>query len=166
MIDGLDVVAIGIEHERRVIAGMVMTLARRAVVAAAGGECSRMETLHGCAVGRLEGDAHDVHGEAFDAPFVVNGTELYLTASLGIATFPAHASDSTELLTHADAAMYQSKRVAPGGYAVYADDVDNALGKLSLSTRLRKAGYSSRRRRVLTFRDPSALSLPAPSLRC
>jgi diguanylate cyclase (GGDEF)-like protein/PAS domain S-box-containing protein len=77
--------------------------------------------------------------DVFDAPFVVNGTELYLTASLGIATFPAHASNSTELLTHADAAMYQSKRVAPGGYAVYADDVDDALGRLSLSTRLRKA---------------------------
>jgi EAL domain-containing protein (putative c-di-GMP-specific phosphodiesterase class I) len=58
---------------------------------------------------------------------------------VGVAVYPDHASDAAELLKHADVAMYQSKRVAPGGYAVYADESEDALGKLSMSTRLRKA---------------------------
>ncbi|HYF11178.1 MAG TPA: EAL domain-containing protein, partial [Actinomycetota bacterium] len=77
--------------------------------------------------------------DVFVAPFLVGDTELYVTSSIGIAAYPNHATDGAELLKNADAAMYQSKRVSPGGYAVYADDSGDALGRLSLSTRLRKA---------------------------
>jgi diguanylate cyclase (GGDEF)-like protein/PAS domain S-box-containing protein len=72
-------------------------------------------------------------------PFVLGGTEVYVTASVGVALYPDHAVDGAELLKHADAAMYQSKRVSPGGYAIYADETAETLGRLSLSTRLRKA---------------------------
>jgi EAL domain-containing protein (putative c-di-GMP-specific phosphodiesterase class I) len=58
---------------------------------------------------------------------------------VGVAVFPNHANGSVELMKNADVAMYQSKRVAPGGYAVYADEAEDALGRLSMSTRLRKA---------------------------
>ena len=77
--------------------------------------------------------------EALREPFVVDGTEVYVQASIGIALFPHHAADAAELLRHADAAMYQSKKTGPGGYSVYADEGADALGKLSLTTRLRKA---------------------------
>ena len=77
--------------------------------------------------------------ESLNAPFDLDGTEVYVTSSLGIALYPNHAQDARDLVKHADAAMYQSKRVAPGGYALYLDDERDALGKLSLSTRLRKA---------------------------
>ena len=77
--------------------------------------------------------------EALLEPFVVNGTEVYVQASIGIAMFPHHAADAAELLRRADAAMYQSKKTGPGGYAVYSDEGADALGKLSLTTRLRKA---------------------------
>jgi len=77
--------------------------------------------------------------DVFVAPFLVGDTELYVTSSIGIAAYPNHATDGAELLKNADAAMYQSKRVSPGGWAVYADDSGDALGRLSLSTRLRKA---------------------------
>jgi diguanylate cyclase (GGDEF)-like protein/PAS domain S-box-containing protein len=77
--------------------------------------------------------------EALNAPFDLRGTEVYVTASIGIAVFPNHAADVAELLRNSDAAMYQSKRMAPGGYAVYSDQTGDALGRLSLSTRLRKA---------------------------
>jgi EAL domain-containing protein (putative c-di-GMP-specific phosphodiesterase class I) len=43
------------------------------------------------------------------------------------------------LLRAADTAMYRSKRTGPGGYTVYADGEQDLLGKLSMSTRLRKA---------------------------
>jgi diguanylate cyclase (GGDEF)-like protein/PAS domain S-box-containing protein len=77
--------------------------------------------------------------ESLNDPFDLDGTEVYVTASIGIALFPNHAADGSELLRISDAAMYQSKRTAPGGYAVYSDRSDDALGRLSLSTRLRKA---------------------------
>ena len=77
--------------------------------------------------------------DVFVSPFVVGGTELYVTSSIGIAAFPDHATNGPALMMHADAAMYQSKRIGPGGYAIFAADTSDALGRLSMSTRLRKA---------------------------
>jgi diguanylate cyclase (GGDEF)-like protein/PAS domain S-box-containing protein len=77
--------------------------------------------------------------EALRVPFELGGTEVYVNASIGIALFPSHASNAAELIRDADTAMYRSKRTAPGGYAIYVDEDEDLLGKLSLSTRLRKA---------------------------
>jgi diguanylate cyclase (GGDEF)-like protein/PAS domain S-box-containing protein len=77
--------------------------------------------------------------DAMKAPFLVDGTEVYVQASIGIALFPHHATDTAEVLRIADVAMYQSKKAGPGGYAVYSDEAADSLGKLSLTTRLRKA---------------------------
>ncbi|MBB5734963.1 hypothetical protein FHT09_000662 [Xanthomonas arboricola] len=51
----LDVVAIGVEHKRSVIARVIRAHARRAVVAAAMGEGGLMERMHHGHVMRLEG---------------------------------------------------------------------------------------------------------------
>ncbi|MEO8422635.1 MAG: EAL domain-containing protein [Actinomycetota bacterium] len=72
-------------------------------------------------------------------PFEVAGTELYLTASLGISLFPNHGDDAETLLKHADNAMFRSKQIGPGGSFMHAAGDVDAMGKLSLSTRLRKA---------------------------
>jgi diguanylate cyclase (GGDEF)-like protein/PAS domain S-box-containing protein len=77
--------------------------------------------------------------EMLRAPFNVGGTEVYVSASIGIALFPNHASDAAVLLRAADTAMYRSKRTGPGGYTIYTDGEQDLLGKLSMSTRLRKA---------------------------
>ncbi len=77
--------------------------------------------------------------EALQNPFELQGTEVYVTASIGISLFPQDAEDATALLRNADAAMYQSKKTAPGGYVVHTKQDEDALGKLSLTTRLRKA---------------------------
>jgi diguanylate cyclase (GGDEF)-like protein/PAS domain S-box-containing protein len=77
--------------------------------------------------------------EALITPFDLGGTEVYVAASMGIALFPNHADDAPELLKDADAAMFRSKRTSSGGYSIYADESVDALGRLSLSTRLRKA---------------------------
>ena len=52
--DGFDVIAIGVEHESRVVTRMVGPLARRAVVAAAGGERRAVKAVHDRTVPRLE----------------------------------------------------------------------------------------------------------------
>ena len=54
----LDVVPVRIEHEGRVVAGVVVAFTRRAVVAPARGERGAMEGLHRLAIGRLEGQVH------------------------------------------------------------------------------------------------------------
>ena len=76
---------------------------------------------------------------ALRQPFEVAGTELYVTASLGISLFPRHAEDAETLLKHADHAMFRSKQIGPGGSFLHAAGDVDAMGKLSLSTRLRKA---------------------------
>jgi diguanylate cyclase (GGDEF)-like protein/PAS domain S-box-containing protein len=77
--------------------------------------------------------------EALQAPFVVGGTEFYITASLGVSMYPFDGEDGKTLLKNADAAMYRSKRAGPGGYVFFSSDKHDPLTRLSFSTRLRRA---------------------------
>jgi diguanylate cyclase (GGDEF)-like protein len=72
-------------------------------------------------------------------PFDVEGLALRLTASFGIASFPAHAQDDGDLLKRADIAMYQAK-VARSGYEFYARERDtHSVEKLSIAAELATA---------------------------
>ncbi len=77
--------------------------------------------------------------ESFEAPFEVDGTELYVTASIGISVFPLDADDAISVLRNADSAVYRAKAAGPGSYVVNQIENERAISKLSLSTRLRKA---------------------------
>ena len=77
--------------------------------------------------------------EALQEPFDLGGVEFFVSASIGVSLFPQDADDATSLLKNADTAMYQSKRAEPGGYVVYASGADDAVERLSLTTRLRRA---------------------------
>lgn len=52
--------------------------------------------------------------EEINAPIELDGTSLHITASIGIACFPEHATTGVQLVTHADAAMYAAKRAGEG----------------------------------------------------
>ncbi|MDP9184610.1 MAG: diguanylate cyclase, partial [Actinomycetota bacterium] len=69
--------------------------------------------------------------DAFEAPFEVDGTELYVTASIGISVFPLDAADATSLLRNADSAVYLAKAGGPGTYVLNHLENDGALSKLS-----------------------------------
>jgi EAL domain-containing protein (putative c-di-GMP-specific phosphodiesterase class I) len=73
------------------------------------------------------------------APFEIAGTELYLTASQGIGVFPHDADDAVTLLKNAETAMFESKKIGPGGFVVHTVKSGDAMTRLSMSTRLRKA---------------------------
>ena len=77
--------------------------------------------------------------EVLRTPFTIENTELYLTASLGISVFPDDAADAPTLLKNAETAMFRSKRSGPGGYVIHSTDDADAIVRLSLSTRLRRA---------------------------
>jgi diguanylate cyclase (GGDEF)-like protein/PAS domain S-box-containing protein len=77
--------------------------------------------------------------EAMRAPFKIAGTELYLTASQGIGVFPHDADDAVTLMKNAETAMFESKKLGPGGFVVHTRESRDAMTRLSMSTRLRKA---------------------------
>jgi diguanylate cyclase len=76
---------------------------------------------------------------ALERPFLSEDHALEVTASIGIAAFPEHATDPETLLRRADVAMYTAKRTG-GTYAVYRpeDDPYDAT-RLLLRADLRRA---------------------------
>jgi diguanylate cyclase (GGDEF)-like protein/PAS domain S-box-containing protein len=77
--------------------------------------------------------------EELRLPFRLGGAALQVGASVGISLFPADALDATDLLKHADAAMYQAKRAGRGRHALYRAADDTATRRLELTSRLRTA---------------------------
>ena len=56
--------------------------------------------------------------KALEAPLVIDGQPMDITASIGIARFPQHGEDGASLLRAADVAMYEAKR-SKSGSALY-----------------------------------------------
>ena len=76
---------------------------------------------------------------ALRQPFMVDGMQLLVDASLGLACFPADGEDSNALLRSADVAMYEAKRRG-GGVAVYDRTLDqNSPERLGLIADLNEA---------------------------
>lgn len=55
----------------------------------------------------------------FDTPFPVDGAEVRLSASVGVAFYPDHAATAADLLHKSDLAMYARKREGKNGAQVY-----------------------------------------------
>jgi diguanylate cyclase (GGDEF)-like protein/PAS domain S-box-containing protein len=76
---------------------------------------------------------------ALREPFVVDGMQLLVDASIGLACFPGDGEDSNALLRSADVAMYEAKRKG-GGLAVYDRSLDqNSPERLGLLSDLNEA---------------------------
>ncbi|MEW8624581.1 MAG: EAL domain-containing protein [Candidatus Thiodiazotropha sp.] len=70
----------------------------------------------------------------------LNGHDVYVTPSIGIAIFPRDGHDVEELLKNADTAMYHAKAVGKNNFQFYTEQM-NALAatRLKLEGKLRKA---------------------------
>src|SRR5262249_19392308 len=92
-------------------------------------------------VSRLGGDEFAViltdlaHGEdagaaaqklmrSLDQPFELDGREVFVTASAGIALFPSDGEDADTLLKNADTAMYRAKEMERTSYQFYRADMN------------------------------------------
>ncbi len=62
--------------------------------------------------------------EALRQPWVLNGHEFYVTASIGIAMCPNDAEDAESLLRNADTAMYRAKDSGRDNYKLYTPTID------------------------------------------
>ncbi|OQX34018.1 MAG: hypothetical protein B0D96_10440 [Candidatus Sedimenticola endophacoides] len=88
-------------------------------------------------------DAEKIAGhvlDAFTAPVSLENIDLVVTASIGIALFPLDARDGSELLRHADSAMYLSKAAGRNQYSFYTQDLGSeALEYVELGSLLSRA---------------------------
>ncbi|QCU90532.1 GGDEF domain-containing protein [Thiomicrorhabdus sediminis] len=105
-------------------------------------------------IARLGGDEFaflisggEVHAIAFidelfkltTQPFEVNGLQINVGLSAGVAITPEHSNNSHELLRQADIAMYNAKQ-KHSGYEIYSDYNDiNSVRRLELITQLSSA---------------------------
>jgi predicted signal transduction protein with EAL and GGDEF domain len=74
------------------------------------------------------------------APFGLNGHELYVSASVGIALFPLDGQDSEALVSRADIAMYDAKRRGRGRCSFYSETMNqDGARRIQMEPRLRRA---------------------------
>lgn len=77
---------------------------------------------------------------AVQRPMIIGGVPIEVSASIGIALYPADGMDAESLLRNADSAMYRAKEAGRNTYQLCTDDMKRrAIERLSLETRLRKA---------------------------
>ena len=95
--------------------------------------------------------------EALGKPFNLEGHEVVVEASMGIALCPDDAEDADALLMHADTAMYQAKAQGRANFQFYHPDLNaKALEWLKLEAQLHKALESDQLR--LEFQPQIALA--------
>ncbi|MEO1020235.1 MAG: EAL domain-containing protein, partial [Pseudomonadota bacterium] len=78
--------------------------------------------------------------EAFSEPFLVDNSEVHLSASVGITMFPADGKTSEILLKNADLAMYRAKDSGRDCYRFFATEMNIAARRaVTLERELRQA---------------------------
>ncbi|WP_455285841.1 bifunctional diguanylate cyclase/phosphodiesterase [Cupriavidus necator] len=72
--------------------------------------------------------------------FIVNESELRMTASIGISSFPEDGNDWQTLLKHADLAMYGAKQLGKNGYQFYCRGMSASLQRrIDMESHLHRA---------------------------
>jgi diguanylate cyclase (GGDEF)-like protein/PAS domain S-box-containing protein len=61
--------------------------------------------------------------ERIRQPYLIDGHQMMVGGSIGLAMFPTHSTDADSLLRCADLAMYSAKSTM-AGYAIYASEID------------------------------------------
>lgn len=78
--------------------------------------------------------------QAIQVPYRLKDNDFYVTASIGLATYPQHAKDADRLLKNADTAMYEVKKQGKNGYRFYSESLDTHVQeRVELERDLRKA---------------------------
>jgi diguanylate cyclase (GGDEF)-like protein len=73
-------------------------------------------------------------------PFIIDGQECRLSASIGIATYPDDAPDAQLLLKNADIAMYRAKAMNRNNYQFYSAEMNtHTVERLAFEAMMRRA---------------------------
>jgi len=98
--------------------------------------------------GRVGGDEfavltsapHTTYIEALRAPYQIEGNELFVTASVGIAIFPLHGQHAADLLRNADLAMSRAKSSGRDALEIFTiEDASPVADRLHIENALRRA---------------------------
>jgi diguanylate cyclase (GGDEF)-like protein/PAS domain S-box-containing protein len=77
---------------------------------------------------------------ALSKPFFLEGCELYISTSIGIALYPFDGEEETALLKNADTAMYHAKDLGKNGYQFYTEAMNSrSLERLEFQNSLHRA---------------------------
>jgi PAS domain S-box-containing protein len=83
--------------------------------------------------------AHRVK-DAMRRPFLIEGNEIFVTASIGISLFPEDGDDCMSLLKYADTAMYHAKNCGKNNAKLYSSSLTmQIMSHVKLEVGLRKA---------------------------
>jgi predicted signal transduction protein with EAL and GGDEF domain/FixJ family two-component response regulator len=83
--------------------------------------------------------AHRVK-DAMRRPFLIEGNEIFVTASIGISLFPEDGDDCTSLLKYADTAMYHAKNCGKNNAKLYSSSLTmQIMSHVRLEVGLRRA---------------------------
>lgn len=70
-------------------------------------------------------------------PFMLNGVEIQLEASIGVALYPRHGDDIDSLIKYADIAMYNAKEQGKNQFVLYTTEMNEVfLRRMSLNKQL------------------------------
>jgi diguanylate cyclase (GGDEF)-like protein/PAS domain S-box-containing protein len=73
-------------------------------------------------------------------PFIIDGQEAMLSASIGIATYPGDGNNAQALIKNADIAMYRAKHHGKDDYRFFSDEINtNTVERIALESELRRA---------------------------
>lgn len=76
---------------------------------------------------------------SFNEPFLLEGREVFISSSIGIALYPDDGSEAHDLIKYADSAMYFAKRSGRNNFRFYSKDLtDSANDRLTLEADLRR----------------------------
>ncbi len=77
--------------------------------------------------------------QAFNEPFLLEGKEVFVSSSIGIAVYPTDSEDGDDLVKQADSAMYFAKRSGRNNFRFYSKDLTvSANERLTLEGALRR----------------------------
>ena len=78
--------------------------------------------------------------QSLEAPFMIEGNDVYVTFSIGTAIFPEDGDSSETLIKHADMAMYNIKGKGKNGHEFFSDHMKILFqSHLSIENGIRKA---------------------------
>jgi diguanylate cyclase (GGDEF)-like protein/PAS domain S-box-containing protein len=78
--------------------------------------------------------------DAMKEPFVFDGNQLFISASIGISLFPSDALSAGQLLRNADSALFKAKSAGREGYALYTEELTaHAQHRVEIASELRRA---------------------------
>jgi diguanylate cyclase (GGDEF)-like protein/PAS domain S-box-containing protein len=77
--------------------------------------------------------------QVFEQPFQVGHEPVALTASIGISIWNGRAECATDVMRHADIAMYRAKGRGPGRFEFFDDMMDDSSARLNIESALRFA---------------------------